>query len=184
MTPGRALLLCAVLAVAGPAPAAHAEAHAETTEPPEHRIDAFFTTGAMAYLSAAQTMGGAGGGVGIRDTLRDLYVLQADVDYLMLLGNTFSLRLAAGLQRGGSWNPAAFVTVTCLFGDRLRFLTPEHPTPLTGPTVALGLMAAPLRFHLGNAHATLLAVGVGVGTDLPGVGALYQVTAVEVGAVF
>ena len=76
------------------------------------------------------------------------------------------------------------VTFSAVVGDRLTFLTPEHLTPVKGPAVALGLSVAPLRFTQQELQLSLLEFGVGVGTDLPGLGWAWQLGLLEVGTSF
>ena len=149
-----------------------------------HRFTLYGRAGGMLYLSNAMTTGGVGGGVGLRDTIQDRFILQADLNYLMVIGNVGALRLGAGLQRSGTYTPAVLVTLTLVMGDRLTFLTPEHPTPLRGPAVALGLSVAPLRFTQGGLQLSLLELGVGAGTDLPGLGLSWQLALLEAGTTF
>jgi hypothetical protein len=153
-------------------------------EPPQHRLSVYFTTGGAAYLSQARTFGGIGGGVGLRDTVGQYLLLQADVSYLMMIGNAGVVRVGAGLQRPGPYAPAALLTLSCFLGERLSFLTPQHPEPVTGPAVAAGLLLAPLRFVHEGTQVSLLQLNVGVGSDLPGLGVGYRVDAVEVGLSF
>jgi hypothetical protein len=151
----------------------------------DHQLSAYCRSGLTLYLSPARTAGGLGGGVGVRDTFRDRYLFQLDASYLSMLGNAFDLRLGAGLQRsGGTWAPSAMLVLSTLFGDRLAFLTPEHPTPIGGPALSLGLNVAPLRFTSGGTTVAVLELGVGVGSDFPGVGLSYRVGLLEVGASF
>jgi hypothetical protein len=159
-------------------------ARAEEPSPLKHRFSAYVTSGAQVYLSSARTIGGIGGGIGVRDTVNDLFILQADLSYLMLLGNGGSLRLGAGVQRPGTWAPAALLTVSTLFGERLSFLTPEHPARIPGPAVALGLTLAPVRFDVQSVQFSLFQLGIGAGTDLPGLGLHYSLGVLEVGATF
>src|SRR6185369_5464860 len=140
--------------------------------------------GAMFYLSGARTIGGGGGGFGVRDTVQDRFIFQAGASYLTLIGNTFAVRLGAGIQRRGLYTPAIFAMLSTLFGDQLAFLTPEHPTAVTGPTLALGITLAPLRFTTGTAQVSLLEVGVSAGTDLPGLGLQYHLSVIDIGTHF
>lgn len=149
-----------------------------------HRLSAYCTSDVRVYLSSARTMGGLGGGVGIRDTLDDRFIFQADLGYLGFAGNVAALRVGAGVQRRGLYTPAALLTLSALLGDSLSFLTPEHPTSVVGPAMSLGVMLAPLRFTLDGAQVSLLQLGVGVGTDWPGLGVSYSLGLLEVGAMF
>jgi hypothetical protein len=159
-------------------------ARAEEAPASRHQLSVYATAGVQVYLSSARTMGGIGGGIGLRDTLDERFILQADLSYLSMLGNAASLRVGAGVQRQGTWAPAALLTVSTLFGDRLSFLTPEHPSRLTGPGMALGVSLAPVRFSLPSVQLSLLQLGVGAGSDLPGLGLYYSVGLMEVGATF
>lgn len=179
MRPSRVLLVIGLLlagaAWSEPAPPVSAEA---TASP--HQFS-FFTGGdALVFLSNARTQGGFGADIGLRDTLQDRYILQADLHYLTVLGSVGALRLGAGIQRQGTWRPAALLTLTTLFGDRLVFLTPDHPNPVTGPAVALGVNIAPARFSAGNTQISVFELGVGLGLELPGVGVSYHVRLLEI----
>jgi hypothetical protein len=149
-----------------------------------HQFSVYTTAGAQVYLSDARSMGGVGGGLGIRDTLNDRFILQADFSYLSLLGNAASLRVGAGVQRGGTWAPAALLTVTTLFGEHLSFLTDEHPVRIQGPAVSLGITLAPVRFATEAVQVSVLQLGVGVGSDLPGLGIHYSLGLLEAGVTF
>jgi hypothetical protein len=166
-------------------------AHAEQPAParagllPEgHQLTLYGRAGGLVYLSDAMTTGGAGGGVGLRDTIRDRVILQADLNYLMVLGNVGALRLGAGVQRSGTYTPAILATLSAVMGDRLTFLTSAHPTPIRSPAVALGLSVAPVRFTDRGMQLSLLELGVGIGTDLPGRGLAWQIGLLEVGTCF
>ncbi|QRN97365.1 hypothetical protein JRI60_51950 [Archangium violaceum] len=148
---------------------------------PRHQLSLYVRSGATVYLSPARTQGGVGGGLGLRDTVDGRWLLQADANGLTGLGSAFSVRVGAGVQRQGWWSPAALVNLTGVFGDRLDFLTPEHPVAITGPALGLGVTLAPARFNLGSAQVSVLELGVGVGTDRPGLGLLYGLTLLEVG---
>jgi hypothetical protein len=160
------------------------DARAEESPAPGHRLSLYPTAGAQVYLSSARTMGGVGGGLGIRDTINGHFILQADASYLSLLGNAASVRVGAGVQRSGTWAPAALLTVTTLFGEHLSFLTPEHPERLTGPSVSLGVTLAPVRFELESVQVSVLQFGIGAGTDLPGLGLHYSLGLLEAGVTF
>ncbi|PTL76999.1 hypothetical protein DAT35_45960 [Vitiosangium sp. GDMCC 1.1324] len=158
-------------------------APAEETMPPRHQLSLYARSGATVYLSPARTHGGVGGGFGLRDTVDGRWLLQVDASGLTGLGSALAVRVGAGVQRQGWWAPAALVSLTGLFGDRMDFLTPEHPAPVAGPSVGLGLTLAPARFTLGRAQVSVFELGVGVGTDRPGLGLLYGLTLLEVGVV-
>jgi len=155
-----------------------------SVRPAGHRLTFYGRAGGLVYLSNAMTTGGLGGGMGLRDTLQDRFILQADLNFLMGIGNVGALRLGAGLQRSGTYTPAVLATLSAVMGDRLSFLTPEHPTPVKSPALVLGLNVAPLRFTQEGMQLSLLEVGVGVGTDLPGVGVALQLNLLEVGTTF
>lgn len=153
-------------------------------EPRLHRFTLYVHTGGGLYLSDYRTQGGIGGGLGIRDTLKDRFILQADARYLLGLGNTWEVRVGAGLQRRGVWNPAVLVLLSAMAGPSLRFLMPERSTPVVGPALTLGVQLAPLRFTHAGTQVSLLAFGVGVGSDWPGLGKSFQLTLVEAGTCF
>lgn len=146
-----------------------------------HRFSVYMGAAGMAHLSDVRTQGGVGGGIGLRDTIDERFILQADVHHLLMLGNTVGLRLGAGVQRRGIYQPAALLTLTTLLGDRLVFMTPEHPVPVQHPAMTLGVSVAPLRFSMGKTQLSLLELGVGVGTEFPGLGVSYRLGLVEVG---
>lgn len=194
---GRLALAGALMLISGQAAAQGAAAPpvearaagAETPTPdaaaaPQHRLAVYSFGGAMFYLSTARTIGGGGGGLGIRDTVQDRFIFQADVSYLTLIGNTGAVRLGAGLQRSGVYTPAILLTLSTLFGDQFSFLTPDHPTAVTRPTLALGVDIAPLRFTAGTTQLSLFEFGVGVGTDLPGLAVQYHLNVLEIGTSF
>ncbi|MGZ3460783.1 MAG: hypothetical protein ACXU86_20025 [Archangium sp.] len=179
------LLACALVVLCAGGARAEETAPARAGQLPEgHRLTLYGRTGALFYLSDAMTTGGLGGGVGLRDTIRDRFILQADLNYLMVLGNVGALRLGAGVQRSGTYTPAVLATLSAVVGDRLTFLTPAHPTPIRSPAVALGLSVAPVRFTDGGLQLSLLELGVGIGTDLPGRGLAWQLALLEVGTSF
>ena len=170
------LLVGALLASGG----AHAQPSDEA-----HRLTLYTRTAALAYFSEARTTGGIGGGVGLRDTLWDRYILQADLSLLLGLGSVGALRLGAGVQwRMGGYTPAILATLQTVVGSQLSFLTDAHPTPVRGPAVALGVSLAPVRFTQGPLHLSLLELGVGLGSDFPGRGLCWQMGLVEAGTSF
>jgi len=176
-----ALRLCLLLALVG-SPALAQAPSAEA--PPGHRFTLYTRSGLGLYLSEARTVGGVGGGFGVRDTLDGRFLLQADASYLMGLGNVLEVRLGAGIQRRGTYTPAALLLVSGLMGDQLRFLSPGHPSPVHGPTLALGMQLAPVRFTHQGMQLSVLEFGVGVGSDLPGAGVALHLGLLEVGCVF
>jgi len=179
------LLLGAALAHAdAPSDTAAAQSPEVTASAPHHRLTAYALAGAIAYLSSAQTMGGLGAGLGVRDTLDDRFLLQVDAQYLGYIGNTVALRAGAGVQLHGVWAPAALVTLSVLVGDRLAFYTPDHPSPLRTPNASLGILLEPVRFTLPEVEVSLLQLGLGVGTDLPGLGLAYTLGLLAVGIRF
>lgn len=173
MTPTTFLVLSALAAAPSPGE--------ESPPPPRHQLSLYVRSGATVYLSPARTQGGVGGGVGLRDTVDGRWLLQADASGLTALGSALAVRVGAGVQRQGWWSPAVLVNLTGIFGDRVDFLTPEHPEAVAGPSVGLGLTLAPVRFSMGRARVSALELGVGVGTERPGLGLLYGLTLLEVG---
>ncbi len=144
-------------------------------------MEAFLRSGGRGYLSEARTIGGVGGGLGVRVPLGAPFFAQADLSYLSQIGNVGDLRLGFGVQRSGTWIPAARVSVGMLFGDRLAFLTPSHPTPVPGPAFSLGLAVAPLRWTNGTTTVSVFELEVGVGSDFPGLGLVVGVGLLETG---
>jgi hypothetical protein len=169
-----------VLSLLGSAPAVE-PAPAPGAVFPRHQLSFFVHSGAAAYLSDARTQGGVGGGFGVRDTLDGRWLLQADVSGLTGLGSVLAVRLGVGAQIRGICTPAVRLELSGLFGDRLSFLNPDHPTPIGGPAVALGLVVAPIRFTFEGTQMSVLELGVGAGTDAPGMGLRFSLTLLEVG---
>jgi hypothetical protein len=164
------------------APEAHAEESAASGS--GHRLSLYVRPGAGVYLSDARTVAGVGGGIGLRDTIRERFIAQLDVSYLLMAGNVGSVRLGLGMQRPGLWSPAAMVVFQGMFGDRFSFLTPQHPVPVRGPALSVGVSVAPARFTVGDTQVSLLELGIGVGSDFPGLGLAYSVGLAEVGLTF
>jgi len=148
------------------------------------RIGAYLRSGVTVHLAPSQTMGGMGGGAGVRLWFSNRWVAQADFNYLTLVGNVGEIRLGAGIQRPGMWTPTAMATVSMLIGDRLSFRTAEHPWPSVGPVVTGGITIAPLRFMHENRTISVLELGIGAKPDFPGAGITYSLGLLEIGAVF
>lgn len=148
----------------------------------EHRLSAHARTGVLVHLSGSQSAGGAGFSLGLRDTLDERFILGGDLGYLFLIGNTLSLRLFAGVQRKGTWTPAAYATGTALFGQRLAFINAAHPDGPGPFPWSVGVSLAPLRFRGADTTISVLEAGVGFGADRPGLGLSYQLTLVDVSA--
>lgn len=175
-------LLC--LALVLHAPLVSAQEVPAASGAPAHRLTLYARSSMSAYFSQARTLGGVGGGFGVRDTLDERFILQADASYLMALGNALEVRVGAGLQRRGTYTPAVLLVLSGLMGSGLRFFTPEHPSPVEGPALSLGLQLAPLRFTHEGMQFSLLELGAGVGSDLPGTGMAWHVGLLEVGTSF
>lgn len=141
-----------------------------SAETPVKALEAYLRAGARGYLSDARTIGGVGGGLGLRAHFDGPFFAQADVSYLAQIGNVADVRLGFGVQRAGTWVPSARLTLGALFGDRLSFLTPAHPTPVRGPVLTLGVAIAPLRWTNGTTTVSLLELELGMGSDFPGLG--------------
>lgn len=186
-----ALLLAFVLAATvGPAVAraeslTPAETSSASATPAEdstrHRVTLLARTAVALHLSEARTTGGLGGGFGLRDTVGDYLLLQADIAWLTQLGNVLAIRAGAGIQKPGTWSPAALVAVTGMFGSQLHF--PAEGRPATaGPALSIGLVLAPLRFVAKNgAEVSLMEIGVGIAAETPGMATTLSI-GFEVGA--
>jgi hypothetical protein len=148
------------------------------------RVAAYMRSGVTVHLAPSQTMGGIGGGAGLRLLFPKWWIAQADFNYLTLVGNVGEVRLGAGVQRPGMWTPAALASLSILFGDRLSFRTAEHPWPSVGPLVTGGISIAPLRFLYRNRTISVLELGIGAKPDFPGVGLTYSIGVLEIGNVF
>lgn len=163
-----------------------APAFAQTDPPrpaslgPSPRWYVTVATGAQAYLSPNRTMGGYGGGLGVRALFGKHLFAEADAAYLFEIGNVLALRVSAGLQRDGLWAPAALVSLGLLAGQQFTFFQPGGPTLGGVPAAWLGLALAPLRFQLGRAQVSALQLGLGLGTDLPGLGLALQIQILEI----
>lgn len=171
--------LLASLLLAGMNARAEEAGDAPTTS--RHHFSVYMGASALVHMSDVRTQGGVGGGIGLRDTLDERFILQADFHELLGIGNTMGLRLGAGVQRRGVYQPAALLTLTTMLGDRLSFMTPDHPAPVRFPAMTLGVSVAPARFSMGRAQVSLMELGVGVGSEYPGLGLSYRVGLVEVG---
>ena len=168
-----ALVLLATLAAPAEEPA--------LAPAPRHQLSLYARSGLGLFLSDARTQGGVGGGFGVRDTLEGRWLLQADLNGLTGLGSVLEARVGVGVQRQGFWRPAALVTFTGLFGDRLTFVLSEQTRPARGPALGAGVTLAPVRFGLGRTQVSLLELSLGTGPEQPGWGVLYGLTVLEVG---
>jgi len=179
-------VLLTACGTAGGAQIALAAERAEAAEGPaskEHSVGIYARTNGAVALTPARTAGGAGGGLGVRDVFRDWLILQADVAYLFGIGNLGELRAGAGIQLPGpdqTYQPAASLLVSLYFGEQLRFLSEEHPRPVWDPAVALGVELSPLRFTSERTRISVMAPGLGLVLDVPTVGPVVQLTALEV----
>jgi hypothetical protein len=129
------------------------------------------------FLSDGVTAGGVGGGAGIQLVWRRRYVGQADLSALWGIGNTWSSRLAFGVQLGGFWAPALWGTASVLLGDRVEMLAGQGNRP-AAPSWGLGLQISPLRFLLDSAFFSALEPSLA--TDFGG-GLLFDLTVVRLG---
>jgi hypothetical protein len=148
------------------------------------RVGAYLRSGVTVHLAPSLTMGGMGGGAGVRLWFSKFWVAQADLNYLTLIGHVGEIRLGAGIQRPGMWTPAALANISFLIGDRLSFRTAEHPWPSVGPVVTGGINIAPLRFIYQNRTISVLELGIGAKPDFPGTGITYSLGLLEIGSVF
>jgi hypothetical protein len=176
-TPLTSLLALALLAT----PLA---ASAESPVPSPHRISAYARGGATVLLASSRTAGGATAALGVRDTVHDVLVLQADVGFVTLLGSSLQARAGVGVQLPGLYSPMLLVTGALLTGERLGFRTPEQPAASVGPALTAGLALAPLRFCVEGRCASLLEVGLGYGADGTGRGPALSLGLLELGLSF
>jgi hypothetical protein len=146
--------------------------------------EAVVRMGGTLYNSEARAMGGAGGGVGVRATLDERFLLRADVAWLGLLGNVLETRLSAGVQLPGFYTPALQVTGSLLVGGGLHFLSVDRPTSGWGSAATVGLGLAPLRFSMEGMRVSMLELDVALGGDGAGTGWRYGLGLLEVGVVF
>jgi hypothetical protein len=163
---------------------ASAQEDAAPAKPGAHRITAYVHSGLGLFLSDFRTMGGIGGGLGVRDTVNERFIFQADARYLLGLGNAVELRAGAGIQRQGTWTPAALVMISGRAGGGMRFMTSARSTPVVAPALTVGLQLAPLRFTHSGTQFSLFELGVGVGSEWPGRGVSMHLTLLEAGTSF
>ncbi|MFY0526170.1 hypothetical protein ACN28I_24495 [Archangium gephyra] len=178
----RALLAAALVALAPAGSRAADEQPA--AEVSAHQFTVYSRGGVQAYLSPNRSTGMFGGSLGVRDTIHGRFILQADVGYLMNFGNVVPVQVAAGIQRKGFYTPAALMTLTGFLGDRLTFVTPDHPSVNRIPPMALGVLLAPARFTVAGGQLSLLEFGLGLSPEFPGLGVAYQLNLVDVGVSF
>ena len=145
------------------------------------QLSAYCLAGADVYLSPARTVGGLGGGCGLRGTLHERFLFQADASYLTLLGNVASVRVGVGVQRRGLYSPAAWVMGGALAGQQLRLLAEPGRPWVAGPAVWLGAAVAPLRWRLPRAEVSVLELGMGVGFESPQPGVVLHLGLLSVG---
>jgi len=179
-------LLTAALVALGLAPALSraADEQPAAEAPPVHQFSVYGRSGVQAYLSDTRSTGMFGGSVGVRDTIHGRFILQADVGYLTNFGNVVPVQVAAGIQRRGFYTPSALLTFTGFLGDRVNFLSSEHPSVIRTPPLALGVLLAPARFTLEGAQLSLLEFGLGVSPEFPGLGMAYQLNVIDVAVSF
>lgn len=146
--------------------------------------EGFARSSVTLYLADTRTMGGVGGGVGVRYYPKPWLYVQGDFAARMMIGSVGEARVAVGVQRAGFCSPSVDVFVSSMFGDQLSFFLPDMPAPTLGPAIALGAEVHPLRFRKGGLMASALNVGLGVGLE-SGVSAFeLQIGILEVGMRF
>lgn len=128
-------------------------------------------------LSDRITSGGVGGGIGLQYDIKPWLAGQVDFSSLWLLGQSYSARVAVGYQRDSVWAGAAWISIGCLWGDRMEFLSDEGTRPAS-PTLTAGVRLSPLRFRSASAFVSLLEPSVGVA---PYDGLHYEVTILQLG---
>lgn len=146
-----------------------------------HELSLYLRSGATANLTALRTMGGVGLGLGVRDVVNGLVVLQADASYLTMLGHVGELRVGAGVQHAwGAWTPKAMLTGSLLVGQRLSFRTPGQGTVSNAPSGLFGVSLSPLRFCAQTHCVSVLELGAGYGTDGAAGGPAFNLGVLEV----
>ncbi|HEY8207238.1 MAG TPA: hypothetical protein VIG99_07145 [Myxococcaceae bacterium] len=150
----------------------------------EHQLSGYLRGGGQVHLSAGRTMGGIGGGAGVRDVWEDRFLFQADASYLVMIGNVLAVRAGAGVQRRGVYAPAVLLVGSVLFGDQLTFLLPERTAPARGPAFSIGLAIAPLRFNVAETQISMLELGASVGFDPPDLALGFSIGLLEIAASF
>jgi len=133
--------------------------------------------GLALHRSSSVLAGGVGGAVGAEVGWDERYLAAADVGLLWLLGNAGTVRLSVGVQRAGTWAPAAWLSGTVLFASRLELLDEQGDRPPL-PNWGLSLRASPLRLVNRTGIATVLEPGIG--TDFRG-GLWLELTLVQAG---
>lgn len=135
---------------------------------------------AMLFSSNRVSTGGAGGGLGLELEWNRRYLVQTDLTVLLSMGNTVAWRTAVGLERQGTWAPAAWATIGVILGDRVEVLAEDGRRPPL-PTWAAGVRGSALRFR--NESGFVSIAELGVGTDFGG-GLWLELTILEAGARF
>jgi hypothetical protein len=128
---------------------------------------------------------GYGGGPGYRVHLSESIALHAEVRWLGLFGNAWSLASGCTYEWAvGEWHPVLGLQIAGFLGDQVRVVDSSSPDPAPPFAVALQARVAPLHFELGSASATALGVDLGVGVDRrkPGLALLFSL--LEVGYQF
>ncbi|RPH97358.1 MAG: hypothetical protein EHM72_13655 [Calditrichaeota bacterium] len=116
------------------------------------------------FSSDRVTMGGIGIGGGVQFVYRDHWTAQTDAYILWGNGNALVTRLSCGYQRDGRWQPAILAALNLLGGQRTEILSADGQRPPI-PQWAVGLAAAPLRFHSSFGSVSALEFGYGLSPD-------------------
>jgi hypothetical protein len=135
---------------------------------------------AMLHLGGDASWAGAGGGLGAQLVWRGRFVAQADANLLWATGNAVTTRLAAGVQRRARWSPAAWATLTLVWGDRIEKLDDDGSRP-PRPGSAVGLRGSPLRWATPQVMVSAGELGVAF---TPSGGLWLEMTVLAVGATF
>jgi hypothetical protein len=129
----------------------------------------YLRMGTSFYSSSERTMGGTGAAVGL-SLVRGAVLAQADVTILVGAGTVVEGCAGPGIARPGTWSPAVRASGCIMVGDRVSFPDADDLLPLQGPAVTLGTDLEPLRYTRDGTTLSALAPGIGLGTDLPGLG--------------
>ncbi len=158
---------------------------AATPEALAARNEVTWRVGGEVTTGPGHLAGGVGGGPGYRRYLTDAWSVSAEVQWLLLAGNTVWITTGTSYEPlRGEYRPYAGLFVSAVFGSHLRTLSSESPRTGWFPPLGLQLGVAPLRFVSGRVVASALEARFGVGTSRERPALVLSVSLVEVGVRF